>query len=234
MTRPKSEHHDSATIALDEMFGAALDTATSWIGIVDAQGRVVLSNRAFAEALEPHGATREAKPLVPFPCWSRHVGPWSSFKCPCPALQATMPSATTFCRHERARFPSRIASQAIGAGTAPSGYRLIVVEPPLKRLGVPDVYQLVNLLRKAEALLTTLGSRKSETGADASRPPGLSAREWELVKGLMTHQRLAMVAEGMGISIYTARNHLKSVFRKLNVHSQLELLRHLGVFPAKR
>lgn len=233
MTRPKAEHDFPATIALDEMFGAALDAAASWIGIVDGQGRVVLSNRAFSEALTDLGTALETRPPVPFPCWDRHAGPDASFKCPCPALETTMPSATAFCRHERARFPSRIASQSIGAVTAPTGYRLIVVEPPPGRLDEPDVHQLVNLLRKAEALLTTLRNGKPETVADASRPPILSTREWELVKRLMAHQRLATVAEGMGISIYTARNHLKSVFRKLNVHSQFELLRHLGVFPDK-
>jgi two-component sensor histidine kinase len=31
----------------------------------------------------------------------------------------------------------------------------------------------------------------------------------------------------LGISVHTARNHLKSVFRKLNLHSQDELLRFL-------
>jgi len=38
------------------------------------------------------------------------------------------------------------------------------------------------------------------------------------------YRRLGKVAEVLGISVHTARNHLKSIFRKLNLHSQDELL----------
>jgi DNA-binding CsgD family transcriptional regulator len=34
------------------------------------------------------------------------------------------------------------------------------------------------------------------------------------------------VADVLGISVHTARNHLKSVFRKLDLHSQDELFRY--------
>ena len=39
--------------------------------------------------------------------------------------------------------------------------------------------------------------------------------------------RLPQIAERMSITLHTARNHLKSVFRKLNVHSQTELIAQL-------
>jgi DNA-binding NarL/FixJ family response regulator len=52
----------------------------------------------------------------------------------------------------------------------------------------------------------------------------LTAREREIIHGLVSHRRLARVADVLGISVHTARNHLKSVFRKLNLHSQDELL----------
>jgi DNA-binding NarL/FixJ family response regulator len=55
----------------------------------------------------------------------------------------------------------------------------------------------------------------------------VTTREREVVRGLICYRRLARVADLLGISVHTARNHLKSVFRKLNVHSQDELLRYL-------
>ncbi len=55
----------------------------------------------------------------------------------------------------------------------------------------------------------------------------ITPREWDVVRGLVCYRRLPQVAESLGISACTARNHLKSVFRKLNLHSQEELFRFL-------
>jgi DNA-binding CsgD family transcriptional regulator len=41
------------------------------------------------------------------------------------------------------------------------------------------------------------------------------------------YRRVSTVAEVLGISAHTARNHLKSILRKLNLHSQDELLGYL-------
>jgi DNA-binding NarL/FixJ family response regulator len=55
----------------------------------------------------------------------------------------------------------------------------------------------------------------------------VTPREREIIRGLVCYRRLSTVADVLGISVHTARNHLKSVFRKLNLHSQDELLRFL-------
>jgi DNA-binding NarL/FixJ family response regulator len=52
----------------------------------------------------------------------------------------------------------------------------------------------------------------------------LSGRERELVTSLRMGERLSVFAARTFISKHTARVHLKSVFRKLGVHSQVELL----------
>jgi len=65
---------------------------------------------------------------------------------------------------------------------------------------------------------------------DGSAPPvalGVTPREKEIIRGLICYRRLSKVAEVLGISVHTARNHLKSVFRKLDVHSQDDLIRFL-------
>jgi len=54
-----------------------------------------------------------------------------------------------------------------------------------------------------------------------------TVREREIIRGLVAFRRLSVVAEVLGISVHTARNHLKSIFRKLRVHSQDELLLYL-------
>jgi DNA-binding NarL/FixJ family response regulator len=52
----------------------------------------------------------------------------------------------------------------------------------------------------------------------------ITRREKEIIRGLVCYRRLSTVAMELGISVHTARNHLKSIFHKLDVHSQDELL----------
>ncbi len=52
----------------------------------------------------------------------------------------------------------------------------------------------------------------------------LTPRERELVQALVQSLRLKLAARKLGISPNTARNHLKSVFSKLQVHSQEQLI----------
>lgn len=52
----------------------------------------------------------------------------------------------------------------------------------------------------------------------------LSTREREIVEHLSGGHRVPEIATTLGISPNTVRNHLKSVFRKLGVSSQVELL----------
>ena len=57
--------------------------------------------------------------------------------------------------------------------------------------------------------------------------PGLSEltrREREVLDALLEHRRPNQIAELLGISRYTVRNHLGSIYAKLGVHSQGELV----------
>jgi DNA-binding NarL/FixJ family response regulator len=63
-----------------------------------------------------------------------------------------------------------------------------------------------------------------------SRYPALSrltAREWEILLLLMDGERVPSIAAELYVTQSTVRNHLSSVFSKLGVHSQAELLRQL-------
>lgn len=52
----------------------------------------------------------------------------------------------------------------------------------------------------------------------------LSDREREVVRGLFAGRSPQAIAETLSISQYTVRNHLRSIYSKLGVHSQRELL----------
>jgi DNA-binding CsgD family transcriptional regulator len=57
----------------------------------------------------------------------------------------------------------------------------------------------------------------------------LTSREVEVVEGLTGGLPISLLAKQLAISPNTVRNHLKSIFRKLNVRSQTELLSRLIV-----
>ena len=63
-----------------------------------------------------------------------------------------------------------------------------------------------------------------ETFAAGLDPQGvLSVRERQIVELLGNGARVSTIAVRLQLSPHTVRNHLKSVFRKLNVHGQHEL-----------
>jgi DNA-binding NarL/FixJ family response regulator len=87
-----------------------------------------------------------------------------------------------------------------------------------------------SMTRRLHALLPDEGARSSYGNNDASatiQALCVTPREKEVVRALICYRRLSRVADVLGISVHTARNHLKSVFRKLNLHSQDELLGYL-------
>ena len=62
-----------------------------------------------------------------------------------------------------------------------------------------------------------------------NRPQGgnLTERELEVVRLLLSNGRVSSIAQQLDISPHTVRNHLRAIFRKLGVHSQVELIREL-------
>lgn len=54
----------------------------------------------------------------------------------------------------------------------------------------------------------------------------LSAREKEVLAHLVDGWRVPQVGKRLFISVHTVRNHLKSIYRKLGLHSQQELIAH--------
>jgi DNA-binding NarL/FixJ family response regulator len=94
------------------------------------------------------------------------------------------------------------------------------------------VRQFERGLRRIALELSDLGVDAG--GPSASYPSGLvdrlrlvSPREWEVLERLRTGLRVATIARELTISPNTVRNHLKSIYRKLGVRSQTELLEQL-------
>jgi len=71
------------------------------------------------------------------------------------------------------------------------------------------------------------GPVSSESANGSTMPPGfaeLSGREWQIIRDLIDTPSAQAVALKRERSPHTVHNHLKSIFRKLHVHSVAELL----------
>lgn len=86
-----------------------------------------------------------------------------------------------------------------------------------------------SLFGDADAASGSDGPARSDAGLGSDLDLAqLSDRERDVVLAMCRGLRLAEIARVLGISHHTARNHLKRVFKKLGVHSQVELLVILG------
>jgi DNA-binding NarL/FixJ family response regulator len=73
----------------------------------------------------------------------------------------------------------------------------------------------------AEAMVQTSPSLRLSPTEQAS----MTRRELEILSLLVTGQRTAAIAKSLYLSTHTIRNHLKTLFKKLGVHSQEALIR---------
>jgi DNA-binding NarL/FixJ family response regulator len=80
-------------------------------------------------------------------------------------------------------------------------------------------------LDEVDALLDR-AARRWGGGRRGGRLP-LSAREEEIARALARGHRVAEIARMLDISPHTVRNHFKAIFRKLDVHSQVQLVARL-------
>jgi DNA-binding CsgD family transcriptional regulator len=61
--------------------------------------------------------------------------------------------------------------------------------------------------------------------ADQPRLGKLTSREWAVLTRLLDGQRVSAIAADLYVSQSTVRNHLSSIYAKLGVHSQVDLIR---------
>lgn len=81
-----------------------------------------------------------------------------------------------------------------------------------------------DLVRFAGFRVEALPAERSVAVLSETYAARLSVREREIVQAMVGGKRVKDIADQFAISTHTVRNHLKAVYRKLNVRSQLELL----------
>lgn len=90
-----------------------------------------------------------------------------------------------------------------------------------RRLLEQSVRRMIDDVQQLGALVVRDATTLLHNDADVDR---LSERERDVLFCLLEGHRVAAVADTLCVSPHTVRNHLKSIFRKLDVHSQAELI----------
>lgn len=99
----------------------------------------------------------------------------------------------------------------------------------LKNTPLPDIKQSIDQLVAGGAPMSPQIARKVieffSTPNTAQPSSLLSGREKEIVVGLVDGLSYKMIADRMFISTETVRFHIKSIYRKLHVHSKADVIR---------
>lgn len=124
-------------------------------------------------------------------------------------------------------FTDRQIEAAIRVGLGHSGATTKSVPPSdlAKDLAVArEALQKIAVALQQAGHLVAGGFSEKRQIRNLPRLSQLSPREWDVLRLLVDHKRPPAIAKELHISHHTVRNHLKSVFAKLQVHSQVELL----------
>jgi DNA-binding NarL/FixJ family response regulator len=73
-----------------------------------------------------------------------------------------------------------------------------------------------------------------DVSSRAQPSSALSSRENAVVDALLAGTQPGRIAQDLGISVHTVRNHLKSIYRRLGVHSKHELFAMFMSAPGGR
>lgn len=88
--------------------------------------------------------------------------------------------------------------------------------------------ELQRIAREIDELLPSAGPVRTTGAAPGPEPPSLgtlTTREMEVLDGLVEGKRSREIAQQLFVSVHTVRNHVRAIFRKLEVHSQVELIK---------
>jgi PAS domain S-box-containing protein len=221
----------NVTLPLHALFEAMSDGVL----IIDAAGVRTYANPALTELVgcdprEPLGSA-EVPPWIPEDQRTRYrdyVGDGSRA-----VRSATIALEWAVLNAEGERIPVVLRLLPVRASMGSPAATLWMVQPeapiaPATEAAVGRVHLLEKGLERIAADLARLGF----AGNGAPKPPAgfpgaerLSPRESEIVGLLLEGHRVVSISTELCVSEHTVRNHLKSVFRKLGVHSQAELVR---------
>jgi PAS domain S-box-containing protein len=216
--RDVTERHDLAERlkTSERLLRAVMDTAIEGIWVVDPAGRTVYANGRMADLLAVEHVELARGSMLDFLDPSAH----EDLRQRLVRRAASERYELFLIRRDRQRRWLEITGVPLQDGGGHFiGSLLMCIDVTLRKLPGHQVERPGQL---GNGLPPQAGSgRTSETVPGLSR---LSGREFEVVRMLLLGDRVPVIARNLFVSQSTVRNHLSSVFRKLRVRSQQELI----------
>ena len=223
---------------LPQILRALLEREASPVWIADAGGRTLFVNGAFEECL---GVRREAIQGggPPYIWWPRDAGRHEAEMARMISGRAlregTVSVALPFQRsdgevQDLGLLYGTMAIPDAGDGLRTLGHVAVLATPSSWAPALSDGGKPAE---SAVAILDALGQTGDEVTSDAAPWERLTYRERDVVQRVCAGQRPTEIATTLDISIHTVRNHLRNVYSKVGVTSQVELVRLFGVTPRR-
>lgn len=93
------------------------------------------------------------------------------------------------------------------------------------RQAFAEAYEkIADAVHATDRLIEQINARRAEPEGLALPLSGLSGREAEVLRLLLSNYRVRAIGEALFISPHTVRNHLKAIYRKVGIRSQTELI----------
>ncbi|MBN7823922.1 helix-turn-helix transcriptional regulator [Bowmanella dokdonensis] len=127
------------------------------------------------------------------------------------------------CISQCANFPTSIDSKESILLNRPEGESLLLAVTPLNRhTEFVDINQ--------PCCLVTLSRQNAVNWSMLAREYGLTPKELALVQAINSKKTLAQLTREQGVTHNTLATHLKAIYKKMQVHSQAQLMATLGMF----
>lgn len=96
-----------------------------------------------------------------------------------------------------------------------------------KRTSLPKIQEAIHVIHQGGSYMSPAIARKvvAYFAPKPATPGQLSSRQREIVEGIMAGLSYKLIADQLMISIDTVRDHIKKIYKTLNIHSKGELLR---------
>lgn len=131
----------------------------------------------------------------------------------------------------------QLAFEALNCGAV--GYVLKSIDPPDLVLSVKSVFKGILFISSSVGckLVEKMGNPHQSGNNDAEEPalsskiltrfPLLSIREAEIIVEILKARRNKEIGDSLSISEKTVKNHLSSIYEKLNIHNRIGLINHI-------
>ncbi len=192
--------------------GAARTLSADVLFAVDAHQRIVVWNKEASRVLGYDGSTALGRP-----CYQ--------------VLAGCDEDGHRFCRESCSVISNAVDGQALPAprltARTSSGTKVVLDVSTIVLSFDEDLHAVIHVCRVP-------GPTRPDTAAEDFSHLCLTAREEEVLHNLCAGQGTDDIAEALGISVTTVRNHLQRLMNKLGVHTRSEAIAlafRLGLVP---